>query len=354
MKKKYYDGTEHKKVKSRYKLIIGARENGKSYFWKKDVIKTCLEKKWFFCYLRRTKDETKPIAVEEYFSDCDIEKLTKKKYSKVIVYRSELFLSSESSDDKLKIGRVCTLAEWERYKSQAFNNYFIILFEEFCIDPIVKKSYLNDEFIAFQNMVSTVLRGREESYVVMIGNTLTRLCPYFREFGLKNVPFQEEGTIELYDYTSENTKVSISVEMTRALEQLNTFYVGRAEKITSSGWSITDECLRLPCPYTEYDKLYELIIRHELLEYKIELLAKEVETILFVHPNTKPIENDTRLITKEPSLNPYVSCKIGRTQISKMEKFENKVILNLLKYSRVTYSDNLTAKEFNDIIYMYI
>lgn len=354
MKKKYYSGKEHRKVKSRYKLVYGARENGKSYDWKHAVIEECLKKGWYFCYLRRTPDETKPIAVEEYFSDCDIEKLTHKKYDHITVYRSELFLSKTNSTEKQKVGRVYTLSEWERYKSQAFNNYFIILFEEFCLDPIVKKSYLNDEFMAFQNTVSTVLRGREESYVVMVGNTLTRLCPYFREFGLKNVPFQQEGTIELYEYVSENTKVTISAEMTPPLEQINTFYVGRAEKITASGWTISDDCLRLPHKYSEYEKMYELVIRHELLEYKVELLARDSEALLFVHPNTKPVDDDTRLITREPSLNPYVSHRIGFTQLSKIERFENKVILNLIKHKKVVFSDNLTAKEYNDIIIMYI
>lgn len=86
-------------------------------------------------------------------------------------------------------------------------DYDYILYEEFITD----NSYLYDEPRQLQQFVSTVARS-EKLTVILIGNTLSRVCPYFSEWCLEGVLKQKQGTIEIYHFHTEKGIVDIAVE----------------------------------------------------------------------------------------------------------------------------------------------
>lgn len=345
----YYNGSRMAKTNARIKIILGPRENGKSFFWKKWLIKECIKKKRKFCYLRRTPDETLNVEVEGYFSDFDVERETQ--YNEFKVYRSELKLINES--EELKIGRVCNLTEWNKYKSNAFKDFYYILFEEFCTDG----KYLKEEYTAFMNMISTVLRGRDEAVVICIGNTMTRLCPYFREFGLEGVLSMQAGSIDFYEYTDESSKVKIAVEMTEELKKVNTFYAGKHANLISNKWNVKKEGLRLPFPRSDnrWLRCYEMLLKHELMTYKIELLCFNSQSPLdfewsgncvYVYPYhmRRKIQ---RVLSQEECLDMFTTnCFFDNTA--------EQLIKRSIKLRKVCFSDSLTATEFYDIMDLYI
>ena len=73
-------------------LIYGERSNGKSYQLKhkKAVIKY-LETGKRFILMRRWKEEITATAVEQYFKDVDVEKLTNGKYNTIIMWTKKLY-----------------------------------------------------------------------------------------------------------------------------------------------------------------------------------------------------------------------------------------------------------------------
>ena len=58
-----------------------------------------------------------------------------------------------------------------------------ILFDEF----ITRSMYLPDEFVIFTNVLSTIIRDRNNVKIFMCGNTVNKYCPYYKEMGLNNV-----------------------------------------------------------------------------------------------------------------------------------------------------------------------
>ena len=57
------------KIDARYIILLGGRNNGKSFATKEDVIKNFLEKGEEFAYVRRYKEDCKQYMVQEYFAD---------------------------------------------------------------------------------------------------------------------------------------------------------------------------------------------------------------------------------------------------------------------------------------------
>src|SRR5699024_9979680 len=80
-----------------------------------------------------------------------------------------------------------------------------ILFDEF----ISRTGYLTDEFVLFTNVISTIKRLRNDVKIFMLGNTISKFCPYFQEMGLVHILQQPVGTIELYEYGDSGLKAAV-------------------------------------------------------------------------------------------------------------------------------------------------
>ena len=197
--KKYYNIKNMLDTKAQYMMLLGERANGKSY----QVKKTCLERAYkgrkdgtgLFVYLRRWREDIKIANVTSYFDDMPVDKITRGEYDTVTCFQGYIYFA-KIEDDKItrgeRIGRYCALNESERYKSNVFKGYDNMIFEEFITDNI----YLNEEPTKLQHFVSTVFRDRQGT-VFLVGNTLSRVCPYFAEWSLDNVLKQKQDEIDI-------------------------------------------------------------------------------------------------------------------------------------------------------------
>ena len=86
------------------------------------------------------------------------------------------------------------LSEMEHDKSTSYPEITTIVFDEF----ITRRYYLPDEFVLFLNVLSTIIRQRQNVKIFMLGNTVNKYCPYFKEMGLKHISNMEQGTIDVY------------------------------------------------------------------------------------------------------------------------------------------------------------
>ena len=178
MVKRYYELQHLLDCKCFWMLLYGMRSNGKSYAVKKKIIEDALQG-ITFVYLRRWGDDIKGPGVEAYFDDMPFNELTDGQYVGIKAYQGYLYFYTIGEDDKPvrvggAIGRYCALNLYERYKSQVFKNCGNIVYEEFLTDKV----YLNNEPKLLMQFVSTVARDRDIN-VFMIGNTISRVCPYF-------------------------------------------------------------------------------------------------------------------------------------------------------------------------------
>ena len=344
MAKTYYDISEMLKTKAEYMMLLGQRSNGKSYQVKKTVLEDFYYNGTKFIYLRRWKADIKQKEVSTYFDDIPISKFTNREYNSVKAMNWFIYLCKIEDGvivEKLEMGRYCALNEYERYKSQVFMNYKNIVYEEFITDSI----YLNDEPKLLQQFVSTVAR-LEKIRVFLIGNTLTRVCPYFHEWCLENVLKQKQGTIEIYTYHMEdNVEVKIAVEYCANTNNKNTMFFGQAARqIVTGEWDVK-EVPKLPKQLYEYEKIYEVMVVYQAFKFVLELLveSKEGGIIVFVYPYTDK-RKIQRVITDEFSDKPYVSKKLD------IDKKPELLMLKALRMDKVCYSDNLTGSDFSKVI----
>lgn len=342
-KKTYYSIKNVLSTMAQYIMLLGQRANGKSYQGKETVLKEAYDNKRKFIYLRRWLADIKTRAVEAYFGDMPIKKITKGEYDRVVAWNGYLYFASVDEEGNVKkgmeIGRYCALNEYERYKSQTFINYAYILYEEFITDA----TYLNDEPRLLQQFVSTVARN-EAITVILIGNTLSRVCPYFSEWCLDGVLKQKIGTIDVYHHHVGDTIVDIAVEYCANANAENKMFFGQSAKQIISGEWDTKDVPKLPKPKEYYDKVYEVLVSYQKFKFVIELLIdpKLGGAICYIYPFTGK-RKIMRILSDTFSDSPFIS---SRLDTSKRAEY---LISECFRLNKVCYSDNLTGSDFKNV-----
>src|SRR5699024_10015399 len=104
----------------------------------------------------------------------EVSRITGGKFTGVHYYAGRFYLCNYDESGKAIygdgdiIGFTFALSDSEHDKSTSFPNVNIIVFDEF----LSNRLYLNDEFVSFMNVVSTIVRKRETVKIYMLGNTV--------------------------------------------------------------------------------------------------------------------------------------------------------------------------------------
>ncbi len=186
MKQIYYSLDNILKENANINIIYGEKSNGKSYEVKHRVgVEKYLKTGKRFILLRRWSEDIKNDWVEKYFSDCDVRRLTKNKYNSITAYRKNLFLSNIGEDGKVKrgdkIGYIMSLSTEQHYSGASYLDVDDIIFEEF----MERGCYLPREPDKLMIFYSTVDRKRGTTKLWLLGNTISRVCPYLYNWDLQ-------------------------------------------------------------------------------------------------------------------------------------------------------------------------
>lgn len=349
--KSYYNIRNLLETDAEYMIMLGQRANGKSYQAKWTTLKEAYDDGTKFVYLRRWKADITANEVEKYFGDMPVEDITHGEYDHVKAWRNTLYFAQRDDDGKSikgqEIGRYCALNEAERYKSWAFtdpngegNPYKYIIYEEFITDA----TYLIDEPTRLQQFVSTVFR-HYRGHVLMVGNTLSRVCPYFLEWCLDGTLNQKIGTIEIYHYhTSTGGDIDIAVEYCANVNHKNNMFFGSAEKqIVSGEWDVR-EVPKLPRKYDEYICAYEILVIYQSFKFAMQLLIEPEDggRIVYIYPYTKRREI-LRKITTDFSDSLFESAKLN------LRLPPEALIADCFRMGKVCFSDNMCGADFKHV-----
>lgn len=351
MKQKYYSLDKLLDCKCYWMILYGMRSNGKSYAVKKYALEQAFKHNESFVYLRRWSEDIKAKEVDTYFNDAPVKEITGGEWEGVTAWQGYFYWIREGEEGRTirspkPIGRYCSLNQAERYKSQVFKAYRII-YEEFLTNKMYLGSSTNPEPRLLQQFVSTVARDRNIQ-VFLIGNTISRVCPYFSEWGLKNVMQQKPGSIDIYHLHGENGVVDIAVENCEVVETKSRMFFGLASKqITSGEWEVND-VPKLLKPYVYYEMLYEISIEYADFSYVMQLMADSETggTFVYIYPNTKS-RKLPRKITNIFNIDPMITNGLNS------EIPAENVIAGCFKNGKVCFSDNLTGTDFQQIIDQY-
>lgn len=350
-KKKKYDITKLVQTGANYLIPLGKRSNGKTYQVRKKVLEDAYTGRGNFVYLRRYRDDIKQSYVQSWFEDenFNIEDVTEGNYNTVICWQGFIFFGkydeeTGKTEKGARIGRYCALNEDYRYKSQSFPHTINIVYEEFVTDGI----YLNNEPNRLQQFVSTVFRDDKGS-VFLIGNTLSRVCPYFYEWGLSNTLRQPQGTIEIYnkhmqDSHGNDVIVKIAVENCNN-DGVNSgmFFGQTAKQIVSGEWDV-EPFPRLPKALEEYDDIYKLSVCYQDFIFGLQLLCDENGAIyLYVSNMDKPFD-DFRIIQEDFSDDIKITSSLDNRSKAEMKMRE------CFKNNKTCYSDDLTGTDFKNVL----
>lgn len=154
---------------------------------------------------------------------------------------------------------------------------------------LTRDLYLKDEFVIFANMVSTLVRDREIKAIYMLGNTVTRYCPYWDEMMLTHINEQEQGTIEVYSYNNKKLKVAVEycadTENTKDIEYVYAFDSPQLQMITSGSFEEAKypHICELDWSLSEYTFIYKFLIDFNHHKTVGEIHREKNEIVLIFH-----------------------------------------------------------------------
>ncbi len=332
---------------AQFLMIIGERSNGKSYAIKKRVLENAYKKSEQFIVVRRTDLELKGDAISLYFEDMPISSITRNEWETVTRKGEGIYFARDNGKGGLElskpIGYALAISKSQVYKSRAYPTVGEIILEEFLSES---GFYMRNEVERLISIVSTVFR-RRSGKVWMIGNTISRICPYFSEWGIK-IKTQKQGEIHIYsnetDQYNENGErvvFQIAVELCENSGNNTQMIPLKHLSHTAQGNWVTENVPKLPYKIEDYSISYTFFIEWLDFTFKLSYLYKTPFECIFIESYDKKItDRNTRIISQKPYPFPFYSRTFK--PLHHLEKH----IFDILENGLVYFSDNLTGADF--------
>lgn len=356
MKEKFYSLDNILSKNCTYNIIFGERSNGKTYSVLLYGLKEWIENGGQLAIVRRWKEDITGRRASEIYSalntNNEIEKLSKGLYTGITYFGGKFFACTYDKNNKPIftdndcIAYVFSLSDMEHNKSISYPKITNILFDEF----MTKYVYLNDEFIAFMNTVSTIVRHRINVKIFMCGNTVNKYCPYFSEMGLSHILEQKQGTIDVYTYGNSDLKVAVEYCANTKSNKKNNFYFAfnnpKLHMITGGSWEL-DIYPHLPIKYKDKDIKFTYFIDFNNRVFQCEIINSNNEWFTYIHEKTTPIKdlNNDLIYTLDINYKINYNSNIYKP----MSKLQEK-ILWFFKYNKVFYQNNDVGDAINNYL----
>lgn len=350
MKQRYYDISRIRNTDANFYILMGEKSNGKSYQAKVELqLKHYLQTGKRFILLRRGVNEMTSTWVDSYFNDIDVSNLTDGKYTHIDLRANKLYFAKFDDNYKLKrgeqVGYAFSLYNEQKYASGSFLDVDTIVYEEF----ISRSTYLPNEPSKLMTLYSTVDRKRGITKLWLIGNTITRVNPYLKEWDLYPViRDMKQGDIRTLKCKTENGFVTIAIEHCensggRAMT------IGNASKMIDAGEWLSDPQPKLEKPLREYKQLLKIQFIYKSFKFNALYLCDNVsrETLWYIYPMTKRPKKKLLTFSDEVKQSRYTFRSIYN-----VFGISNRIkeILYNFGESNIFFSDDLTGTEFKQTI----
>lgn len=356
----YYDISRILKENALYNIIIGERSNGKTYQAHKIMIDNFIEKGEQGAIIRRWDEDMigkrgkatfDGIVKSKYVEKKSKGKWTHVKYFSKMWYLMRYVINGKgekevvTSEEPFCYGFSLNTSEHD--KSSNYDGVTTIVFDEF----ITRGIYLPDEFVVFQNTLSTIIRQRDNVKIFMLGNTVNKFCPYFAEMGITNLRNMKKDQISVYRF-GENGKLTVAVEWSsipgkkKASDKYFAFNNPKLKMITQGEWEI-DIYPHLPEKYNIVDIKFRYFIIFDGCILQGEIIKKEERYFMYIHRKTTAIKD----ISKDYIFTEEYSNKVNyHRDITKPKDKYGKIIAYFFKNDLVFYQDN----EVGELVMNYI
>ena len=351
-----YDAIDN--IDSIYKLIIGERSNGKTYGWCKKVLEEYLKTGTPSAYIRRLDEQIKPRYIQKLFDPQLewVEKATKGKWNTITYWLNNFYLARKETlktgetkivaKDKTEFCRTYAISTVETSKGADRGTVKYICFDEF----ITRVSYLQNEFVLFQNLLSSIIRKRSGITIYMLANTVNKYCPYFRNMGLRKIGVQKQGTIDVYKMGESTMKIAVEYcaeagKVNPLVSQYFAFDNPRLNMITSGAWEI-DMYRHAPSELSDSRIILTFFVIFEEQIIQGDIHMYKGFPLVFFHPKTTPIKNPEKTIiyTQDTMDN----NPLHQTDVRNKPTRAHELIAKLFNQRKTYYSDNECGEVINN------
>lgn len=353
---KYYSLNKINKKDATYNVIFGERSNGKTYATLKQALENYFSDGSQFAYIRRWSVDVQPKRMNNLFNaiieDGYLEKLSGGKFT-AIFYRTGRFYLCTYNDkgkpiynEEDIIGYAFSLSENEHNKANSYPRVTNIIFDEF----LTNKIYLPDEFMLFMNTVSTIVRQRTNVKIYMLGNTVNKFCPYFKEMGLTNILTMKQGSIDVYTYGETKLKVAVEYADSKKKFKKNNFYFAfnnpKLKMITGGAWEL-NIYPHAPVKWLPKNIMFTYFIDFNDSLYQCEIINKNDNVFTYIHEKTTPIKNPDKDIIYTLDYNPKINYNVNI--LKPLTDYQNKITW-FYTHDRVYYQDNNVGDAINNYL----
>lgn len=353
MKQKFYSYKAIDSKNAQYNMIIGERSNGKTYGALKKIIANAAQNGKQGAIIRRWQDDFTGKRGANMFDalvqNGEIEKITGGMWSGVYYWGSRWYFCKWDENQKRVNAEqpFCygfSLSSMEHDKSVSYPNITIIVFDEF----LTRSMYIPDEFVIFQNVLSTIIRHRTDVKIYMLGNTVNKYCPYFKEMGLSHVKDMAQGKIDVYTYGDTGLRVAVeycaATKNGKGSDVYFAFNNPRLKMITggngTGAWEI-DIYPHCPIKYRPADIVFTYFIKFDGSVLQCEIINRDGNAFTFIHPKTTPLKDAQHDLIYDTE---YHAAPNYRRRITKPVLPVEKKIAYFFQTDKVFYSDNETGE----------
>lgn len=313
LKFNFYSGDAIRELDAHYNVVFGERSNGKTTDALKQILRGWLDEGKKGAYIRRYDEEIKGAKAKRVWSTISnelglVDEWTDGKYTTIEYYASAWYLAKwdEKLQRNIKQGtpfcHAFALNNAEHYKGTSYPEVQTIVFDEF----ITRSRYLVNEFVEFNNLLSTIIRQRTNVEIYLLGNTVNKFCPYFDEMGLTNVPKMKQGAIDLYEYDTydsngelQQLKVAVEYASSTVGGKKSDIYFAfdnpKLNMITSGSWELP---MYPHAPFKIKDsnilELFFIKFRDATLQGNI--IMQDDSFFIYIHEKTTPIKDEEKQI----------------------------------------------------------
>ena len=353
MASKYYSFSKIDKTGATYRLIIGQRSNGKTYGACKKILEQYIKTGKPSVYIRRMEEMIRPMNIEGLFNPhrAYIEEQTEHKYNSIVYRQHKFYLARYDTTDTGKyiktaqdLNPFCityAISTVETTKGTDPGEIYCVLFDEF----ITRQFYLANEFIKFQNLLSSVIRDRPGVIIYMLANTVSKHCPYFKDMGLYRIQSQEQGTIDVYTMGKSGTKIAVEYcSPSKATSKVSKYFAfdnPQLDMITKGSWEIA-LYRHAPAQLNDYPIILTFFVVFDGKTVQGDIYLYHEYPIIFWHPKTTPIKKPEETIIymeDHEDGNPLhqIDLRAGQTKAQKL-------IFDLCRQRKTFFADNETGE----------
>ena len=355
-KLKYYSLTNILSKHAQYNIIFGERSNGKTFATLLYALEQYTTNKKQSAYVRRWKEYFRGKRAESLFNSIValgyVKKLTNGRFDNVYYTSSKWYLAkwydklNKNILDEEPFCYAFSLSDMEHDKSTSYPNITSIIFDEF----LTRNSYIPNEFVIFMNVISTIVRDRDDVLIFMLGNTVNQYCPYFNEMGLKHIEKMNKGDIDVYQYGESKLCVAVeyadSPNKSKPSDLYFAFDNPKLQMITNGVWEIA---LYPHCPvkYKPKNILFTYFINFDNNLLQCEIVQVDNSVFTYIHRKTTPLKHPELDLIYDTEY--HYELNYTRRITRPMTKIEKRVA-EFFAHEKISYQDN----DVGEIIRNYI